>query len=311
MKKIIILSALILIFTGCAHQQKPQSPQCAEYGTIDYYPQFESEHFASRDVLVWLPEDYTPEGRYGVLYMHDGQMLYDKNTSWNKQSWEVDSLAHTLITEGRTMPFIVVGIYNFDATRLHDYMPRKVFDYLPAEELEDKGMVNPDAIVSDNYLKFLVEELKPFIDSNYPTRPEAEFTAIAGSSAGGLISLYAICEYPEVFGAAACLSTHTPMALSADYEELTKDAPVWSKALRDYLDANQPAANSVKLYMDCGDQTLDAIYPVYQAKVDSLFRAHGWDEEHYMSKVYPGHNHDEKSWKSRFDIPLCEIFRPL
>lgn len=305
MKKIIVALAIALI-AGCA--QKPKSPQVAEFGSIDYYPQFESKHFDSRDILVWLPENYSPKEEYAVLYMHDGQMLYDKNTSWNKQSWEVDSLANALITSGRTIPFIVVGIYNYDNTRLHDYMPRRVFDYLPEEELIEKEMVDPDAIVSDNYLRFLVEELKPFIDKEYPTRPEAQYTAIAGSSAGGLISLYALCEYPEVFGAAACLSTHTPMALSADYAELTKDAPVWSKALRDYLEDHQPAVNSVKLYMDCGDQTLDAIYPVYQAKVDSLFRADGWDEEHYMSRVFPGHNHDEKSWKSRFDIPLCEIF---
>lgn len=301
----------ILLTAACTQQQKPQSPQHADYGHIDYYPQFESKHFASRDVLVWIPEDYSAEKEYAVLYMHDGQMLFDKNTSWNKQSWEIDSLAHTLISSGRTAPFIVVGIDNCDKTRLLDYLPRRVFDYLPEEELQKHDMVSPDMIVSDNYLKFLVEELKPFIDSKYPTKKEAEYTAVAGSSAGGLISLYALCEYPDIFGAAACLSTHTPMALSESYEEMTKDAPVWSKALRDYLDEYRPAANSVKLYMDCGDQTLDAIYPIYQAKVDSLFQSYGWDEEHYQSHVFAGHKHDENSWKSRFDIALSEIFKPF
>lgn len=302
----IFIAAVLII--GCRQHQ--QSPQHADYGKIDYYPSFESENFASRDILVWLPEDYSPNERYGVLYMHDGQMLFDKNTSWNKQSWEVDSLAHSLISNGRTIPFIVVGIDNCDETRLFDYLPRKVFDYLPDEEIKKYDMVTPDMIVSDNYLKFLAEELKPFIDSRYPTRTEPEYTATAGSSAGGLISLYAICEYPDVFGAAACLSTHTPMALSESYEQMIKDAPVWSKALRDYLDEYQPSVNSVKLYMDCGDQTLDMIYPIYQNKVDSLFRSNGWDEEHYTSIVFPGHRHDEDSWKSRFDIPLSWIFAP-
>ena len=190
---------------------------------------------------------------------------------------------------------------------LYDYIPKRVFDYLPEEELQ-KTPIDTAAIVSDNYLKFLTQELKPFIDSHYPTRSEAAYTATAGSSAGGLISLYAICEYPEVFGAALCLSTHTPMALSESFEEMMADAPVWSKALRDYVENHLPATNSVKLYMDCGDQTLDAIYPMYQQKVDSLFTAHGWDEEHYMSKLFPGHLHDENSWKSRFDIPLTFIF---
>ena len=305
MKKIAALLTLILM-VACSCD-KPQAPQQAEYGTIDYYPAFESEHFASRDVLVWLPENYSPQEQYAVLYMHDGQMLFDKNTSWNKQSWEVDSIAHALISSGSTIPFIVVGIDNCNETRLYDYIPKRVFDYLPEEELQ-KTPIDTAAIVSDNYLKFLTQELKPFIDSHYPTRSEAAYTATAGSSAGGLISLYAICEYPEVFGAALCLSTHTPMALSESFEEMMADAPVWSKALRDYVENHLPATNSVKLYMDCGDQTLDAIYPMYQQKVDSLFTAHGWDEEHYMSKLFPGHLHDENSWKSRFDIPLTFIF---
>ena len=305
MKKIAALLTLILM-VACSCD-KPQAPQQAEYGTIDYYPAFESEHFASRDILVWLPENYSPQEQYAVIYMHDGQMLYDKNTSWNKQSWEIDSIAHALVSSGRTIPFIVVGIDNCDETRLYDYVPKRVFDYLPEEELQ-KTPIDTAAIVSDNYLKFLTQELKPFIDSHYPTRSEAAYTATAGSSAGGLISLYAICEYPEVFGAALCLSTHTPMALSESFEEMMADAPVWSKALRDYVENHLPATNSVKLYMDCGDQTLDAIYPMYQQKVDSLFTAHGWDEEHYMSKLFPGHLHDENSWKSRFDIPLTFIF---
>lgn len=305
--KRIILALILLLVVACA-QQENKSPQHADYGSIDYYPEFDSKLFDSRDVLVWLPEDYSRKEKYAVLYMHDAQMLFDKNTSWNKQSWEVDSLAHALISDGRTMPFIVVGINNREQTRLYDYMPRKVFDYLPEEELKKNTLVNPDAIVSDNYLKFLVEELKPFIDSKYSTRTEPKYTAVAGSSAGGLISLYAICEYPQVFGAAACLSTHTPMALSHEYEKLAEDAPIWSKTLRDYLDEHQPEVNSVKIYMDCGDQTLDAIYPIYQQKVDSLFRSRGWDEEHYYSQVFPGHKHDENSWKSRFDVALSKIF---
>ena len=160
--KILFILALLII-SSCGG---PKCPQTAEYGSLDYYPSFESSNFSSREVLVWLPEDYSPEQKYAVLYMHDGQMLFDRNTSWNKQSWEIDSLANRLITDGRTKPFIVVGIYNDDSTRLYDYMPRRVFDYLPAEELTKYGF-DPGLLVSDNYLRFLVEELKPFIDSRY------------------------------------------------------------------------------------------------------------------------------------------------
>ncbi|MDO4757705.1 MAG: alpha/beta hydrolase-fold protein [Rikenellaceae bacterium] len=297
---------LALLIVGCAEQ--PQAPQKAEYGHLDYYPAFETSHFTPRDVLVWLPEDYNPKERYGVLYMHDGQMLFDRATSWNNQSWEIDSLAHAVISDKRTAPFIVVGIDNCDSTRLFDYMPRRVFDYLPSEELQRYNTQAAD-FRSDDYLKFLVEELKPFIDSHYPTYPDAAHTATAGSSAGGLISLYAICEYPEVFGAAACLSTHTPMVI-ASLDQIAEAAPVWSKALRDYIAEHQPTPNSVKIYMDCGDQTLDSLYPHYQQKVDSLFHSHGWNDNNYQSRVFAGHHHDENSWKRRFDIPLQFIFAP-
>lgn len=303
--KNLSLCMLVLLIAACS--RGPQCPQEAEYGRLDYYPSFESTHFAARDVLVWLPEDYSSDQKYAVLYMHDGQMLFDCNTSWNKQSWEIDSLANRLITDGRTKPFIVVGIDNDDKTRLYDYMPRRVYDYLPEEEIAKYGL-EPGDLLSDNYLKFLVEELKPFIDSHYSTLSDAENTAVAGSSAGGLISLYAQCEYPEVFGASACLSTHTPMVLSEDFQKIAEDAPLWSKSLRDYVSEHGPEANSVKLYMDCGDQTMDSLYPEYQQKMDSLILSLGWDEQHYMSKVYAGHHHDEKSWKSRFDIALSFLF---
>lgn len=302
MKQLLTLALLLLAACSSA-PQTPQSPQQVDRGRIDYYPAFASEHFAARDVLVWLPEDYSPEQRYGVLYMHDAQMLFDKTTSWNGQSWNIDSVAQALIDQGRVAPFLVVGINNDDATRLYDYVPRRVLDFVPEND-PLLQQCDKEKFVSDAYLRFLVEELKPFIDSHYPTRPEAAHTAIGGSSAGGLISLYAIAEYPTIFGAAACLSTHTPMAL----DKIDEEAPAWSKALRDYLDAQLPEAGMVKIYMDCGDQTLDALYPPYQQQVDSLFEARGWDAAHYLSRFYAGHAHDERSWESRLHIPLEWIF---
>lgn len=299
MKQFTALLALLLV----ACQSTPIAPQQVDAGTLDYYPSFASEHFAPRDVLVWLPEHYSPNERYAVLYMHDAQMLFDKSTSWNHQSWNIDSVAHALISTERVQPFIVVGINNDEQNRLYDYMPRRVFDYVASDNALLQTL-HKEQFVADNYLRFLVEELKPFIDSRYSTLTDAAHTAIGGSSAGGLISLYAITEYPEIFGAAACLSTHTPMAL----ENMEQEAPIWSKALRDYLEATLPEANKVKIYMDCGDQTLDALYPPYQQQVDALFAAKGWDESHYMSRFYAGHAHDENSWESRLHIPLEWIF---
>lgn len=123
-----------------------------------------------------------------------------------------------------------------------------------------------------------------------------------GSSMGGLISLYALCEYPEVFGGAACMSTHVPMILS---KELSKEkADQWSRAFRNYLDENLPTANSRIIYMDRGDATLDAYYPPYQDELDKLMRKKGWKGPMWVSKVFPGAAHTEVDWNKRLDNPL-------
>lgn len=293
----LILGLFALLTTACKPTVKEQ--QQADAGTLTYYEHFESKYFPTRNVLVWLPEGYTEEERYAVLYMHDAQMLFDATTSWNKQTWNVDSVATAVQRDGRCRPFIVVGIENHPTNRLTEYMPQRILDYLPADNalLAQYGREN---FIADGYLKFLVEELKPFIDRRYATLSDPANTVVMGSSMGGLISLYALSEYPEVFGAAGCLSTHTPVAIGA----METESPIWSKAFRDYLNDHLPAAEGHRVYMDYGDQTLDAAYAPYQRQVDSLFAAKGWSLEQVQTHFFAGHAHDENSWESRLHIPL-------
>ena len=126
-----------------------------------------------------------------------------------------------------------------------------------------------------------------------------------GSSMGGLISIYAICEYPDVFGGAGCVSTHVPMVLNGSREE----APIWSKALQDYLFDNLPASNTRFIYMDRGDKTIDEFYIPFQPLVDRVFYDKGWNTEHFDTQVFPGHAHDEASWESRLHIPLMFLLK--
>lgn len=296
MKSYLYIAVLTIMLLGsCTNKQQ----QKADAGQLDIYENFATELIPQRTVLVWLPEDYSPQNRYAVLYMHDGQMLFDEQTSWNKQSWNVDAVAQRLQDEGRCRPFIVVGIDNHPTNRLTEYTPARMLSYLDQEN----ALLNSfqrEEFIADNYLRFIVEELKPFIDSRYSTLSDRDNTLIMGSSMGGLISLYALCEYPECFGAAACLSTHTPAAIG-DFEH---EAEPWSKAFRDYLQDNLPAANSRVVYMDYGDGMIDAGYGPYQALVDSLFAEKGWTEPHFISRFFPGHQHDETSWQQRLHIPL-------
>ncbi len=266
-------------------------------GHVDEYPAFESQYITPRTVRVWLPEGFTPEQKYDVIYMHDGQMLFDPTTTWNGQEWEVDEVITTLNRANSIRPTIVVGVDNIQETRYGDYFPAKALNYLP------QGTAIPEQVKydADNYLKFLVTELKHFIDKTYPTNPQKENTGVLGSSMGGLISLYALCEYPDVFGGAVCMSTHTPMVLEMNSPESVE---VWAKAFRDYLKENLPPANSAKIYMDRGDRTIDAYYPVYQTELDEMMRSLGWEAPQFISNIFPGDAHTEVDWAARLRYPI-------
>lgn len=290
-------------------QAQDQVPNVVS-GKIERITNFRSEYVTSRNIDVWLPEGYSDANRYSVLYMHDGQMLYDPDISWNKQAWNIDDVATELFKANKVKNFIVVGIWNGGPTRHPDYFPQKPFEQMSKTEHDTvvaqllrvgrtKEIFKPQ---SDNYLKFIVNELKPFIDKKYPAYTDKEHTFIAGSSMGGLISVYAICEYPEVFGGAACLSTHW-------VGTFTKENNPVPDAMIGYLSRNLPKPESHKIYFDCGDQTLDAMYPSVQRKVDSVMVSKGYSQENWQTRYFPGEDHSEKSWSKRLSIPLEFLFK--
>ena len=274
-------------------------------GKIEHFDNFKSSFVDVRNIDVWLPDDYSEEEKYAVIYMHDGQMLFDNNITWNKQSWEVDETAGKLNAEGKTKKFIVVGIWNNGQKRHFEYFPQKAFRKLSAEEkefvsnsLKLKGRINETFNpISDNYLKFIVTELKPFIDIHFSTLKDKDNTFIAGSSMGGLISLYAICEYPDVFGAAACLSTHWTGIFQLE------DNPV-PAAFFDYMKTYLPDPRTHRIYFDYGDQTLDQLYFSLQLTANDIMREKGFNNANWKTLLFPGKDHSEKSWAERLNIPL-------
>ena len=279
--------------------------QKASAGKIDKYENFESKFVVPRDVEVWLPENYNPAMKYNVLYMHDGQMLYDPSNTWTKSSWDVDDVLTKLLREGKIADVIVVGISNTGKSRHAEYFPQKPFESLTTEQqdfvsksLQSTGrttdLFKP---VSDNYLKFIVTELKPFIDKKYAVYKDRKHTFIAGSSMGGLISMYAICEYPSVFGGAACLSTHWPGIFSMEGNPVPE-------AFIKYLKAHLPDPENHKIYFDYGDQTLDAMYPPLQKKVDEVLKEKGFTDKNWETRYFPGKDHSETSWHERLEIPM-------
>jgi len=261
---------------------------------------FPSEYIKPRPVDVWLPEDYSEDKKYNVLYMHDGQMLFDSTTTWNKQEWKVDEWASTLMSVGKTKDFIVVGIYNIADIRWQDLFPQKAFDYISEEaksELKNIAGSKDFKLNGDNYLNFLVEELKPVIDSTYSVYKDQEHTFVMGSSMGGLMSMYAISEYPQVFGGAACISTHWVGAMPMENNP-------YPDAIFKYMEANLPQAGQHKLYFDYGNKTLDKHYPQYAPRVDAILKQKGYTEDNAKNLFFEGTDHSENSWNARLDQPL-------
>ncbi len=308
MKYISILLCFFFFTTQIevfAQLPKPSS------GSIIRTENFSSKYVPARNVDVWLPDNYSASKKYAVLYMHDGQMLFDSSITWNKQEWGVDETLNQLMQQNKIRDCIVVGIWNGGKSRHPEYFPQKPFEALSKEEQKlvysayrsgGQSIFSGLPISSDNYLKFLVEELKPFIDKTYSTKSDASNTFVAGSSMGGLISLYALCEYPTIFGGAACLSTHWPGLLSME------NNPV-PAVFFSYLKQHLPSAKQHRIYFDHGTETLDSMYASLQLQVDAIMKQKKYKPSNWISRSWPGQDHSEKSWRSRLEVPVTFLLK--
>lgn len=301
MKKTISL-IMVSLLTSLAYAQGEIS-----HGTIERHIITGDEIKTPRNVDVWLPSDYDAANRYAVIYMHDGQMLFDSTTTWNKQEWGADDVTALLIRENKIKPCIIVGIWNRDDYRYTEYYPEKALSGLSKRKrarLIKKGMKGEP--LGDEYLRFVVSEVKPFIDSTYSTLTDRENTVIMGSSMGGLISLYAICEYPETFGGAACLSTHLPMGNVNIFKKFDNRP---ARSFRKYLATSLPDPKNHRIYFDYGTNTLDKWYEPYQKKIDKLMNTAGYNETNWITLKFEGADHSERSWHSRLSVPLIFLLK--
>lgn len=259
-----------------------------------------SKNIAPTKVTVWLPPGYNAsKQRYGVVYMHDGQNLFDPKRSGYNKVWAADKSALRLIASGKTKPFIIVGIDHPGDLRYRQYFPTPMLDLVPGDVREDIAKFTNGPMTSDAYLQFLVSELKPLIDSRFRTKPGPKHTATAGSSMGGLISLYAVTAYPKIFGAAGAVSTHLPLA-GPEWSDEKRAAIIagWDRYVREKL--GKPRGRHI--WFDHGTETLDAHYAPYQQALDRSLVANGWRRGHdFSSRVYEGTPHEENAWAARMD----------
>jgi predicted alpha/beta superfamily hydrolase len=240
-----------------------------------------------RDILVYLPPSYdrsaaSADHRYPVIYMHDGQNLFDAATSFVGE-WQVDETLEFLSGEG--IEAIAVGIPNISERRVHELSPFK-----HAGESEGLG---------DAYLLFIVETVKPLIDASFRTMPDREHTGILGSSLGGLISLYAFLKHPDVFGFAGIVSPALSSGDNALFRMVEQMASIPPGRL--YMDVGTNEGGNI-LKDPAAIPAFSRRYLEAVRQMRDLLRAKGCQQLKYVED--PDAVHNEGAWARRLPDAL-------
>ena len=253
-------------------------------------------------VTVWLPPGYdqAKARRYPVLYMWDGQNLFDPAITQYKKAWLADQVLTTMVAEQAAEPHIVVGIWSPSGLdRYRVYLPTPLYQALsgsPALKADIERMAGGFP-AGDRMLAWTADVLKPRIDREFRTRPEPRDTTVVGASMGGLMSCYAIVARPDVFGRAGCVSSHFALV---DPELAKQHASAIDTAWANYLAAHLGAPRGRRVWMDHGTKTLDAYYGPWQQALAHDFASQGWREgRDYTARVFEGAEHDEVFWHAR------------
>lgn len=233
-----------------------------------------------RDLVVYLPAGYATSGeRYPVLYLQDGQNLFDPATAFLGNHWRVRETADALIREGVIQPLIVVGVYNTGVRRVSEYTPTRC----PRRHKGGKAA---------RYAQMLARDVKPFIDREYRTLKAAQHTGVGGSSLGALASLTAVLEYPGVFGKAALISPSVwwdQGAILRHVERFTGNA-------------------RARIWLDMGTQ--EGEFPERQIEdaraLRDALKGKGFADLEYREVAGAGHN--EHAWAARLGEVLRFLF---
>lgn len=255
-----------------------------EEGRLRLHPRFPSRFLSTRrDIVVYVPPGYDESrDRYPVLYLQDGQNLFDPETAFGGQDWHAGSTADDLTYRGRIEPVIIAGIYNTGVRRVSEYTPTR------CPRLRKGGK-------ADRYAEMLAREIKPFIDHEYRTQKGATSCAVGGSSLGALASLVAGLKYPRVFGKLAIVSP-----------SVWWDGRVILRVVETYRGSVRP-----RIWLDAGANESDSGEQVIRdlRLLRDALGAKGWREGLDMrySEV-PGAGHNEAAWAARFGEVLSYLF---
>lgn len=292
-----ILFAAVLVLCGLVARAAAMPSPCS--GKIERVVLAAPQLADNYTVDIWLPENYDASRTepYPVIYMQDGQNLFDANMTWNHQEWGVDEACTALNDAGICREAIVVGIHN-NATRFSDYSPEKAISGNAALVNKILNAFSLTEMRGDRYVDFLVATVKPYVEQKYNASSDKSQVSLMGSSMGGIISLYIMCEHPDLFGAAACLSTHWLGTLDTS-------TPEYADAVIAYLQEKLPSAADHRLYLDHGTAGLDANYAQANNRAIAVAESKGYERnKNLVTYIAQGADHTEKDWSTRIDRPL-------
>lgn len=314
MKALLAAAALIVAAPSLgADDPTNMAPNIGE-GRVLVWPAIGGGAAGPMTVWVWLPPEYeaAKDKRFPVLYMHDGQNLFDKQLTKFNQEWQMDEAIPRMVRQGDLRSWIVVGVQSPKA-RYQGLFPQKIYPLLSTEfRKRIDGLETGDpkgALAGDDYLKFMVGTVKSRVDREFRTLKGPEDTAVMGSSMGGLMAFYAMAEYPHIFGQAAAVSMHIPLAGVERGDDHSRWAAEATDAFRRYLATSKMKPGLNRLYVDHGTATLDEGYAPYSRVFVPMLEASGWKGPAFMFRTYAGAEHNETAWAQRVDIPLAFLDR--
>jgi predicted alpha/beta superfamily hydrolase len=252
---------------------------------LRYHRRFASKFLSTRrDLIVYLPPGYDDSSRtrYPVLYLQDGQNLFDPQTAFGGNDWHAGITADELISNGSIPPLMIVGIYNTGVRRISEYTPTR------DPKLKKGGKAG-------RYAEMLAREIKPFIDTEYRSLKSARTTGVGGSSLGALAALHAGVSYPGVFGLLALMSP-----------SVWWDNRVVLQTPGGFRSGSRP-----RIWLDVGTQEGD--HPAQIVEDTRLLRAaletKGWREgDNLCYREFAGAAHNEGAWGERFGLVLKYLY---
>ena len=277
------------------------------YGSIEHL-ELHSDIIGKRKVEIYSPNNFIIDNKTIFIFAQDGQTLFDSSKTWNSQEWKIDEIFSKRGTNSNII-IIAVNSANISGDGFYDNTIRYA-EYFPKQSLEYfdnniKTFIYKKFIDRKkfDYLSFIVDELKPLIENKYNVNLDKSNTGILGASMGGLFSLNALIEYPDIFGFAGCFSVHWIGIKPIDYfllpfrMKVTEDKDL-VKGLIKYIDSNINNLDNHKLYFDFGTEGLDQYYSQPQKKIDKIFKD---NNKTFKTLKFDGHSHEEKYWSLRFE----------